>query len=51
VKELINALKQYDSLETVIAVLEAYDEDGREEITVDEIAEYLNDEADYITRY
>ena len=46
-ENLINTLKRYDNLETVIAVLEAYDDDGSEEMTVDEIAEYLSDEADY----
>lgn len=43
--ELIDALKRFDSLETVIAELKAYD-DNRE-MTIEAIAEYLNDEADY----
>lgn len=51
-KNLIDALKRFDSLETVIAELEVYDpevysSDINEEITVDDLAEYLNDEADY----
>lgn len=42
-EELIKALQRFDSLETVIAELKAYDrEDG-----IDELVEYLNDEADY----
>ena len=46
-KNLINALKRFDSLETVIAELEASDFDENDEITVDDLADYLNDEADY----
>lgn len=46
-KNLINALKRFDSLETVIAELEVFDSDNNVEITVDDLAEYLNDEADY----
>lgn len=42
-EELIKALKRFDSLETVIAELEVYD---REE-TLENLVEYLNDEADY----
>ena len=42
-ENLINALKRFDSLETVIAELEQFD---REE-TLDDLVEYLNDEADY----
>lgn len=42
-EELIKALEKFDSLETIIAELEAYD---REE-TIEDLAEYLNDEADY----
>ena len=41
--ELIKALERFDSLETVIAELKAYD--GEE--TLEDIIEYLNDEADY----
>lgn len=41
--ELIKALERFDSLETVIAELKAYD--GEE--TLEDITEYLNDEADY----
>lgn len=44
-EELIDALKRFDSLETVIAELKAYD-DNRE-MTIEAITEYLNDEADY----
>lgn len=40
---LIEALKRFDSLETVIAELEQFD---REE-TLEDLVEYLNDEADY----
>lgn len=46
-KNLIDALKRFDSLETVIAELEVFDADENAEITVDDLAEYLNDEADY----
>lgn len=43
-EELIMALQRFDSLETVIAELKAYDrEDG-----IEELVEYLNDEADYL---
>ena len=45
-KNLIEALKRYDSLETVIAELEAFG-DEYVDITTDCLAEYLNDEADY----
>lgn len=41
--ELIKALERYDSLETVVAELKAYDGDR----SIEDIAEYLNDEADY----
>ncbi|MDO4333848.1 MAG: hypothetical protein Q4C58_14350 [Eubacteriales bacterium] len=41
--ELIRALQKYDSLETVIAELKAYDGDE----TIEDIAEYLDAEADY----
>lgn len=47
IKNLIEALKRFDSLETVIAELEVFDADENAEITVDDLAEYLNDEADY----
>ena len=46
-ENLIEALKRFDSLETVIAELEVYDSYNNLEITVDDLAEYLNDEADY----
>lgn len=46
VEKLIRALKRYDSLETVITELEAFDR-GHLEVTVEDLAEYLNDEADY----
>ena len=42
-KNLIEAFKRFDSLETVIAELEHF---NREE-TIEDLAEYLNDEADY----
>lgn len=45
-KNLIEALKRYDSLETVIAELEAFGADDLE-VSVDDLAEYLRDEADY----
>ena len=45
--DLINALKRFDSLETVIAELEVFDAGDNPDITIDELAEYLNDEADY----
>jgi len=41
--ELIKALKRFDSLETVIVELEHFDRD----VTIDDLVEYLNDEADY----
>ena len=44
-KNLIDALKRFDSLETVIAELEVCELDECAEIL--ELAEYLNDEADY----
>ena len=47
IKNLIEALRRFDSLETVIAELEAFDSDENVEITVDDLTEYLNDEADY----
>lgn len=46
-EELIKALRRFDSLETVIAELEAFDKRDDLEVTVDDLAEYLNDEADY----
>lgn len=46
-EKLIDALKRFDSLETVIAELQVFDSDENVEITVDDLAEYLNDEADY----
>lgn len=42
-EQLIEALSRFDSLETVIAELKEYD--GNEDI--EDIAEYLKDEADY----
>ena len=42
---LINALKRFDSLETVIAELEVCDLSESSELH--ELIEYLNDEADY----
>lgn len=42
---LIDALKRFDSLETVIAELKAYDNDRT--MTIEDIADYLDDEADY----
>lgn len=47
IRDLIEALRRFDSLETVIAELEVFDADENAEITVDDLAEYLNDEADY----
>lgn len=47
IKDLIEALKRFDCLETVIAELEAFDTDENAEITIDELVDYLNDEADY----
>jgi hypothetical protein len=44
-EELVKALKRFDSLETVIAELEHFD---REDI-LEDLIEYLNDEADYAT--
>lgn len=45
-KNLIEALRRFDSLETVIAELEAFDDEDVD-ITTDDLADYLNDEADY----
>lgn len=42
-EELIKALKRFDSLETVVAELEHFDREN----TLDDLVEYLNDEADY----
>lgn len=44
-RQLIDALKRFDSLETVIAELEVCELDENSEIY--ELADYLNDEADY----
>lgn len=41
-EELIKALKRFDCLETVIAELEVYDRGDM----IEDLAEYLNDEAD-----
>lgn len=41
--ELIKALSRWDSLESVIAELKEFDRDE----TIEDLAEYLNDEADY----
>ena len=46
-RNLINALKRFDSLETVIAELEVYDRKSEAEITVEYLTDYLKDEADY----
>lgn len=46
-KNLIEVLRRFDSLETVIAELEVFESDENAEITVDDLAEYLNDELDY----
>lgn len=40
---LIRALKRFDSLESVIAELEHFDREN----TIEDLVEYLNDEADY----
>ena len=42
-KNLIEALKRFDSLETVISELEHFDRED----TLEDLVEYLNDEADY----
>lgn len=47
IEKFIEALRRFDSLETVIAELEVFDADENAEITVDVLTEYLNDEADY----
>lgn len=47
IKNLIEVLRRFDSLETVIAELEVFDAEENAEITVDNLTEYLNDEADY----
>lgn len=44
-ENLIEALKRFDSLETVIAELEVCDMDENAEIS--DLVDYLNDEADY----
>lgn len=46
-KNLIEALERFDSLETILAELKVADFGENEEITVDDLAEYLNEEADY----
>ncbi len=46
-RNLINALKRFDSLETVIAELEVYDRESEAGITVEDLTDYLKDEADY----
>lgn len=45
-RDLINALKRFDSLETVIAELEAC-HDMSDNADIYELVEYLNNEADY----
>ncbi len=47
IKSLIEVLRRFDSLETVIAELEVFEADDNAEITVDDLTEYLNDELDY----
>lgn len=47
IKNLIEVLRRFDSLETVIAELEVFEAEENAEITVDNLTEYLNDEADY----
>lgn len=42
--DLIKVLERYDSLETVIAELRAY---NKENVTIEDVIDYLNDEADY----
>jgi len=42
-EQFIEALQRFDSLETVIAELKEYAGNG----TIEDITEYLNDEADY----
>lgn len=42
-KNLIKALERFDSLETVVAELKVYDRGD----SIEELADYLNDEADY----
>lgn len=42
-ENLIKALQRFDSLETIIAELKVFDRDE----TIEDLAEYLNDEADY----
>lgn len=44
-ENLIKALERFDSLETVIEELKAYDNDR--EVTIEAVTEYLEDEADY----
>lgn len=46
-RELIEVLEKFDSLETVIAELKAYE--GEE--TIEDIAEYLEDELSYQDYY
>lgn len=46
-KNLVKALKRFDSLEAVIAELEVYDRESEGEVTIEDLADYLNDEADY----
>ena len=46
-KNLVKALKRFDSLEAVIAELEVYDRESEGEVTIEDLADYLNDEAVY----
>ncbi len=46
-ENLVKALKRFDSLEAVIAELEVYDRETEGEVTAEDLADYLNDEADY----
>ena len=47
IKNLIEALRSFDNLDNVIAELECFDASEDAEITVDDLVEYLTDEADY----
>ena len=47
IKKLIAALRRFDSLETIITELEGFDAEENEEITIDILTDFLDDEADY----
>lgn len=46
-EKLIEAMERIGDLEWILQVLKEYDTDGNTDVSVEEIADYLNDEASY----